>query len=141
MYRPDLHLLTHPFPTRRSSYLPHRARGLAARELPGGGPVIVVDSSEARVGGAVRALSGALGVGSLAGGSLLEGVVAHIGAKELVVVLDDASANDAFPEVVSTLVERCPALPVVVTSPLPLRLDRQCLVTGKSVSVRLDHGE
>src|SRR3546814_18964220 len=34
----------------------HLARELAARELPGGGPVIVVDSSEARVGGAVRAL-------------------------------------------------------------------------------------
>src|SRR3546814_12341073 len=68
------------------------------------------------------ARSGALSVGSLAGGSLLEGVVAHISAKQLVVVLDDASANDAFAEVVSTLVERCPALTVVVTSQLPLRL-------------------
>src|SRR3546814_3601890 len=61
----------------------HLARELAAREPPGGGPVIVVDSSEARVGGAVRALSGALGVGSLAGGSPLEGAVAHISAQPL----------------------------------------------------------
>ena len=87
------------------------------------GYVGLFSRSDVSVGGLAQAVGAALDLGELSGPEAVEGVVAAVGSRRLMLLLDEAEwALEPVAELVQTLLDRCPGLVVVTTSRVSLRI-------------------
>jgi predicted ATPase/DNA-binding winged helix-turn-helix (wHTH) protein len=79
--------------------------------------------SDVSVGGLAHAVAAALDMGDVHGPDATDELVASMGSRRLLLLLDEAEwALDPVAELVQTLLDRCPGLVVVTTSRVSLRI-------------------